>query len=421
MAITLQVQTSLFCNRNFFFLWSAQAISQFGDGLTKVALVWLVYDLTGSALAMTMIGLVQTIPSLVLNPFIGVYLDRLPKKFVMIFLDVMRSLFIALIPFLYGLNLLSLELLYGLVFLNSVASVAFGPTLVSVIPKVVEGSELMAANAMIQSTANMGVLFGPAISGLLITFIQAQNVLWVNAVTFILSACCLIGIQAPRLGVLTSSQKKPESIWEELTEGIHFVFFQHPTLVYLVLLTIAFTLGGSALVFTLPIVTKQLPVEADVLGYLWSIMGAGMLVTSLGLTWVSKEGARERLHLVTGMLGMGSLAIFGLGLTQSIGLTFLFVGLAGASTAIFTPIIWSLVQEATPDHLLCRTLTLLNTCAMASASLGMLLFGIMTDQWGSQMGMFGIGTLFLCTAGFSLFISRHQASSSRRQPLLETT
>lgn len=421
MAIKTQIQTRLFSNRNFLFLWSAQAISQFGDGLTKVALLWLVYDLTGSALAMTIIGLVQTIPSLVLNPLIGVYLDRLPKKLVMIVLDLLRGILIALIPLLHGFDLLPLELLYLLVFFNAVASVAFGPTLVSVIPKIVEGSELMAANAMIQSTANMGVLFGPAISGLLIAFIQAHNVLWVNAATFLLSAFCLLWIHSPHLHASANRLNLSHSIWQDLNEGIHFVFFQHPTLVNLVFLTITFTLGGSALVFTLPILTKQLPVGPEVLGYLWSTMGVGMLLTSFGLTWIHKEGVRERLYLMTGMLGVGGMAIFGLGLTETIGWIFLFVGLAGASTAIFTPIVWSLVQEVTPDNLLCRTLTILNTCGMASASTGMLFFGVITDQWGIQIGMLGIGSLFLLTAGLALLTSRQQTLSPRNQTLIGTT
>jgi len=69
---------SLLRSRDFGFLWAGQVISQIGDGLNKVALLWFVYELTGSALKMTLIGLLQTIPPLLLGPLIGVYLDRLP-------------------------------------------------------------------------------------------------------------------------------------------------------------------------------------------------------------------------------------------------------------------------------------------------------------------------------------------------------
>src|SRR5260221_3395601 len=72
---------------NFGLLWSSQVISQIGDGLTKVALLWFVYQLTGSALKTTVVGVLQTLPPLLLGPLIGVYLDRSPKKPLMIRID----------------------------------------------------------------------------------------------------------------------------------------------------------------------------------------------------------------------------------------------------------------------------------------------------------------------------------------------
>ena len=84
--------------RDFGCLWAGQVISQIGDGLNKVALLWFVYEMTGSALKMTAIGLLQTIPPLVFGPLIGVYLDHLPKKTVMIVVDLLRTLMVLLIP-----------------------------------------------------------------------------------------------------------------------------------------------------------------------------------------------------------------------------------------------------------------------------------------------------------------------------------
>src|SRR5919106_1439258 len=75
--------------RDFTLLWASQAVAQIGDGLIKVALLWFVYKLTGSALKMTVIGLLQTVPPLLLSPLIGVYLDRLPKKPIMIWIDLL--------------------------------------------------------------------------------------------------------------------------------------------------------------------------------------------------------------------------------------------------------------------------------------------------------------------------------------------
>ncbi len=69
--------------RDFGLLWWGQTTSQIGEGLNKVVFLWFVYEITGSVMKMTMVGLLQTIPPLLFGPLIGVYLDRLPKKAVM--------------------------------------------------------------------------------------------------------------------------------------------------------------------------------------------------------------------------------------------------------------------------------------------------------------------------------------------------
>ena len=180
--------------RSFGLLFSGQAVSQIGDSMNKVALLWFVYDLTGSAFKMTVIGLLQTIPPLVFGPLIGVYLDRMKKKPVMIWVDLIRMGLVMLIPLLYAMQTLTLEWLYMLVFVTSIVSTVFGPALASAVPLLVPRAQLTAANALIQSTTNIGLLIGPAVSGVSIAMIGAPNVLYLNAATFMVSALCLMPI-----------------------------------------------------------------------------------------------------------------------------------------------------------------------------------------------------------------------------------
>src|SRR5690349_263549 len=132
----------LITTRDFGLLWWGQVTSQVGEGLNKVALLWFVYELTGSALMIAMVGLLQTVPPLVFGPIIGVYLDRLRKKSVMVWVDVIRTVLTLLIPALYGLGFLSLEGLFILIFLTSTVSTVFGPALVSAVPLLVRRCEL---------------------------------------------------------------------------------------------------------------------------------------------------------------------------------------------------------------------------------------------------------------------------------------
>ena len=164
---------------DFGLLWWGQVTSQIGEGLNKVALLWFVYELTGSAMMIATVGLIQTIPPLLFGPIIGVYLDRLRKKPIMIWVDLIRTVLTLLIPGLYGLGHLSLEGLFVLIFLTSMVSTVFGPALVSTVPLLVRRNELVSANALIQGLEGLDVTLilepGRVIvgnAGILVTEIQ---------------------------------------------------------------------------------------------------------------------------------------------------------------------------------------------------------------------------------------------------------
>lgn len=99
--------------RDLRWLWMGQAISQIGDGLNKVALLYLVFNLTNSTLMMTIIGVLQTLPPLLLSPVLGVYVDRFPKKWLMMGTDAVRAGLALIIPLLYAANALTLPRVYG--------------------------------------------------------------------------------------------------------------------------------------------------------------------------------------------------------------------------------------------------------------------------------------------------------------------
>ncbi|MDR4476136.1 MAG: MFS transporter [Nitrospira sp.] len=391
--------------RDFGLLWWGQTTSQIGEGLNKVALLWFVYELTGSAMKMTMVGLLQTIPLLVFGPLIGVYLDRLPKKAVMVWVDLVRALLTVLIPVLYALDTLSIEGLYGLIFLTSVVSTVFGPALVSAVPLLVRPSELMSANALIQGTSNIGMLLGPAISGIMIALIDAENVLFVNSATFLISAFCLMPIR-----FAVSHRRTVEgasSVWEELRGGFRFVFAQRSMVFTLVIISSLYNLGVSAFVFILPVYAKEfLQVGPVQLGWLWSALGVGMLAASTWLAWRKQSDMQGRLRIVVRGMTIGGLAVCSLSLLETPLVAAGIVVIVGGSTAVLNPIVWALLQEVTPEHLIGRVLTTFSVGSMASAMAGMTGFGWVADAIGPAASLVGLGLVLLLTAAVAVPCAR---------------
>lgn len=387
--------------RDFGLLWWGQTTSQVGEGLNKVALLWFVYELTGSAMKMTMVGLLQTIPPLLFGPLIGVYLDRLPKKAVMVWVDLLRALLTFLIPTLYALDMLSITGLYGLIFLTSVVSTIFGPALVSAVPLLVRPSELMSANALIQGTNNIGMLLGPAISGVMIALINAENVLFVNSATFLISALCLMPIRftATRL----RAPEQTASVWQELQIGFRFIFGQQSMVLTLVIISSLYNLGVSAFVFILPVYAKEfLQVGPVQLGWLWSALGVGMLAASTWLAWKKQSDIQGRLRIVVSGMTIGGLAVCSLSLLETPLMAAGIVIIVGGSTAVLNPIIWALLQEVTPEHLIGRVVTTFSVGSMASAMAGMTGFGWVADAVGPAASLVGLGLVLLLTAAVTV-------------------
>lgn len=401
--------------RDFGWLWAGQVISQIGDGLSKVALLWFVYEMTGSALKMTAIGLLQTIPPLLFGPLIGVYLDCLPKKSVMIVVDLLRTLMVLLIPVFYAFDMLTLERLYVLVFLTSIVSTIFGPALASSVPLIVQRSQLTSANAFLQSTTNIGVLLGPALSGLGIALIGAQNVLYVNAATFFLSALCLFPIRVRDNRVVKGLNALSTPVIQDMMVGFRFVFLQHRVVFALMVTAVLYNLAISAFVFLLPVVAKELlqvgPME---LGWLWSALGLGMLAATVWLARTPQGTFQERVGKIGWSLAIGGIAVCALGLIQTPVLfsTFLLIVIIGGTTSLFYPVVWAMLQEVTPEHLLGRVFTTFSTGGMASAMVGMVGFGWAADAVGPAASLIGIGLLLLLTAVVTMQVSRRDLGAA---------
>lgn len=393
--------------RNFGWLFWGQLTSQIGDSLNRVALLWFVYQLTGSAMKMVVIGLLQTIPPLVLCPFIGVYLDRASKKRVMLWVDLIRTFLVLLIPLLFAFGELTLERLYAAVFLLALVSTFFGPALSSAVPQIVRRDQLTAANALLQTTTNIGILIGPLVSGIGIALIGSQNVLYADAATFLVSALCLLPIRIRPVQGPTAGAERPA--WRhELLAGVRFVCFEQPTVLNLMLAAALYSLAASAFAFMLPVFAEQnLSAGAMEVGVLWSALGAGMLAASTWLASLSQGDMAGRFTMIFRSMIVGGFAMCGLSLLTAPVIAGAFILVIGGSTALFMPIVWGVLQEVTPEHLLGRVFATFSTGSMASAMAGMAGFGWAADNMGPHVSLLGIGLVLLSTACVAAFSSRH--------------
>ena len=269
-------------HRSFRLLWFGQLVSNVGTQMRLVALPYQIYVLTGSPFHVGLLGLFQAIPLISLPLLGGVLADRADRRRVLIATQsglALSSLVLALVT-QFGST--ELWILYALTAVSASFSAFDQPARGSLVPTLVERSELPAAIALNQMLYQTAAVVGPAIGGLVIASFGVAAAYWVDTMTFAAAIAAAIAITAPRQ-VLAA----PQSIVESLVEGVMYVLRQRLLFSTMVLDLAAMFFGSIRAL--MPFYAEQVfKVGAAGLGLLFAAPGVGALVAVLTSGWVSR-------------------------------------------------------------------------------------------------------------------------------------
>ena len=407
-------------SESFAYVWWGQLVSQVGDGISKLALLWFVYSVTGSPLKTSIIGILQTAPAIVLAPLIGVAVDRLPKKALLITSDLVRAVVLGLIPCWMSVDSFNVSSLYILVTLHAVATAVFGPALTAAIPSLVVPSQYTSANALLQMTTSLGIIFGPALSGLGIAALSSQEVLCLNAVTYVVSAACFLPIRFPPPVLSLVSHSPIASAWHDVVEGLRYVIRGRRIIIFLTITASLYTFATSAFTTLFPVFARKLldlgPVEV---GYLWSMLGVGLLSVSVALTIVSAWSIKRRIKVIAFASAVSGLVLLAFVNTNQATSAAVLLMVLGAGLGVLTPVAWGVLQEVAPKHMLGRVLAFYTLGAMAAAMGGITIFGWITGEFGVPTAVVTIG-LVMGVTGLSAwrFLDHGSDRPPKREPPL---
>ncbi len=175
-------------------LWLGEVVSQLGDSVFQIALLWLMLELTGSKSATGLVAMSIYLPTLLFGLFAGALADRLDRRRMMLGADLARALLVLLVPALYYAGGLNGLLLGCITFAMAMFNAAFNPARDAIIPQLVPRQDLLKANSMIQSGWQFALLLGPALAGLLIPLVGEVHLFTVDALTFMVSFVLIMGI-----------------------------------------------------------------------------------------------------------------------------------------------------------------------------------------------------------------------------------
>tara|TARA_B100000427_G_C15514412_1_gene597583 strand:- start:1373 stop:2566 length:1194 start_codon:yes stop_codon:yes gene_type:complete len=238
---------------NLVLIWLAQAISQSGDSIYQLALLWLVLDLTASPILTGFIAMSAYLPALILGLYAGVLSDRINRLKLMVYSNVFQSLMVVLIPLaLFYSN--NIWVICILAFLRSCFNTFFQPALQSFIPILYKKNILMNINAVLATSGQIAWLLGPLLAGFLLSVLTLENLFFIDAASFVIAAILLQFVKTPEKVL----EQKINNQWSDLKKGLVYLLSKKPILQIIIITFInnIFIMGPA--VVGVPILVKTI-------------------------------------------------------------------------------------------------------------------------------------------------------------------
>jgi MFS family permease len=408
----LPIDQPLSRNRDFATLLVSQTVSAVGDAASATAMPLLVFALTGSGLAMGIVGALETGADFVMGTIAGAMADRGDRKRMMFGADLGRAILTALIPLVYlvhGPTMIAILLVSGPL---AILRGFFRAGYLASMPNLVGRSQLARGNGILETAFSASFIVGPALAGFLVTVIGPGPTLAVDAASFAISS---LGLFLIGRDLKAPTDRPPSRIVDDIREGV--VYVARNSVLRTVILLFATTsavLAPVAAAMTFRIV-RDLGQSPAAFGLTLTGLGIGTLAGSLYATRLGRETNVARV-LVLAVVLMGA-PLIAAAVIGSLPMLIVLTAIAGAGEAALTVVYISVRAANSPDQLVGRVASTARVMALGLMPIGSLIGGILIDVVGGTGTLVIIGTSMCVLAlGFSQVHALRAASFAPPHP-----
>lgn len=413
---------ALWQNGDFLRFWAGETISLFGSQVTVLALpLTAVLALNATPGEMGVLSAARFLPFLLLTLPVGVWVDRVRRRPLLIWANLGRGLLLGLVPLVAWLGGLRMIHLYVVGFLLGSMTVLFDMAYGAFLPALVTREHLLEGNSKMMTSASAAEVGGPGLGGILVQAFGAPLALLVDAASFFVSAFNLMAIRAPETAVAAvagetaggageaagaagtpgaeagAAQSRPLSMWRQIVGGLRLTF-GNPYLRAIAGEAATYNLFSTMVETLLALyAVRELGMSPGLLGVVLAVGSIGALIGSVLAGWaVNRLGigpAVAAAMVLASTAPLGIPAASGSTLAVSIVLAAaLFVG--GIGLGASNVHVGSLRQTMTPDHLLGRVNASYRFFIYAGIPLGALLSGWLGELLGLRTALWiGAGAL----------------------------
>jgi DHA3 family macrolide efflux protein-like MFS transporter len=361
-------------NQNFLFLWEGQLVSALGDTVYAIALGFWILDVTGSTALMGTLMAATTLPRVLVSPLAGVVVDRVDRKRLLVFMDIVRGCAIVLIGLAALTHVIRVWMAFAAGVIIGVGGAFFSPGVNSLLPSMVPRDRLIQANSAFSLIYTGSGMLGNSAGGYLFQLLGAPLLFLFNGLSYLVSSLTLVFIRVhepPRL-------HRGRHFFADLKEGVHLTWQMRGLrdLFFIAAILNFFGLVGITLI--LPLFQRTEGLGPARYGAVMACITGGMFVGFLSASAIKfKPAVRFRVFMFCAMVASLSLLAFALiGWFPGM-LVFGFS--AGVFNAILNSFIPATVQTVVPSAMIGKVSSLLMTLTGGLAPLAMASAGVLAE------------------------------------------
>ncbi|HWR01297.1 MAG TPA: MFS transporter [Chlorobaculum sp.] len=392
-----------FRSRNFRLYFIGQIISMIGTWLQMVAQGWLVLEMTGSAFWVGVTAAASTIPTLFLSLIGGVVVDRYSRKSILLWTQSL-SMVLAFILGLFTLTgMISIPVILVLAFLLGCVGAVATPAIQAFLSEMVDRSQLHSAVALNSAIFNASRVIGPAIAGLMISWIGTGGAFVANGLSYVAVIAALLAITTATVPPRTEHEHPLQSI----RDGISYTW-SHPLIRTIVLFVAVVSIFGWSFMAMLPVVAKRtFGLGASGMGTLFSAFGLGSLAATFFVS-MSSGKIRASAMVVGGILTF-TIALLAFTFTDNVPLALFFLFISGLGMLSAFATMTATVQRLVEDRYRGRVMSIYLMVLMGLMPLGNLQVGFLSEHFGTAIAI-RVGAAVTIIATLFLINSRKEIS-----------
>lgn len=400
-------------NKEFAALLFAGLISRLGDSLYEIGIVWLVVEETGDPALISLVVIASLVPETLAGIPAGALVDRLNRKTVMLFSDILRGIVVLSIP-LIGQRMFLIPLLFVVAIFVGILDSFFTPAKSAIVPRLIENDNLDSANGLLETANSISRMFY-AIGGIAVGVVGSFSVFYLNSFSFFLSAVLVLRISNSSgepdhsdteddLSLIASSRQ----IVSDSKEGISFIY-KHPVLPSILILYILYgvTIGPFGIV--LPIYADSVLNRGSIAyGILYAGIYLGIFISGIILSKFESYITSRRGKIAIAAITISGWMLIGLSLLpQRSPMPFLVSVIFLVLFGMFAVGIWAptraLIQTSVADEKLGRVFSVVRVVASGSLPIGVAVAGPLLETIGPTTLLLAEGCLLVVSG---ILISR---------------